>query len=448
MAENTFDSVQGQAFGPQDVAIDKIDLIATNGKTYELKKLMVEMSYFEDIYSFGTSGYVLLRDGVGIVENLRLTGREKIQISFGKVSSVTGNNIHTFRAYSIGKRKPTGTLTSESVCIYFCSEELLLSEQIKVSKSYPGTSILDIIKDILFNDLKVPQERFVKYEETYGTYDFLVPITKPFEAISWLSTYARPVSSGTVGADMLFFENAEGFNFRSINTMMKQKPIRTYKYQQNNLQQETLQKKLESVLQYEVTKTYDHVQDTRMGTFANRTITIDPLTRSYKVTDFNYEKDILGKSSLKSLNGNSVLVDSKNRLGIKPNESYESSIKVLFANPLANQSSYIKNTEGSVAKDIFADTFVPYRTAQIALANYNTAKIVVPGDPYVTVGSVIEFNVYTLLASQNRELDKFASGRYLVSAVRHILQSEGAFQTVIEIAKDSTQVPYDKALTG
>ena len=445
---DTFNSVQGQTFGPQDVAIDKIDLIATNGQTYELKKLMIELSYFEDIYSFGTSGYVMLRDGVGVIENLRLTGQEKIQISFGKVSSSTGNNIHTFKVYTIGKRKPTGTLTSESMCLYFCSEELLLNEQIKVGKSYPGTSIKDIITDIMNNELKVDSSRMAKFEDTYGTYDFLVPIMKPFEAISWLSTYARPSATGTVGADMLFFENAEGFNFRSINSMMRQSPYRTYKYQQNNLAPQSFKQKLESVLQYEVTKTYDQVKDTKMGTFANRTITIDPLTRSYKVTDFDYQKDILGKSELKSLNGNGILVDTKNRLGLKANENYEASIKVLFANPTANQSAYIKDAEGSVAKDIYADTFVPYRTAQIALANYNTAKIMVPGDPFITAGSVIEFNVYTMLASENRELDKFASGRYLVSAVRHILQSEGAFQTVLEIAKDSTKEPYDKVLTG
>jgi hypothetical protein len=445
---DTFDSVQGQTFGPQDVAIDKIDLLATNGKVYELKKLMIEMSYFEDIYSFGTSGYVMLRDGVGVIENLRLTGQEKIQISFGKVSSSTGNNTHTFKVYTVGKRKPTGTLTSESMCLYFCSEELLLNEQIKVGKSYPGTSVVDIITDILKNDLKVDDSRLVKMEDTYGTYDFLVPVMKPLEAISWLSTYARPAASGTVGADMLFFENAEGFNFRSINSMMQQKPYRIYKYQQNNLAPQTFQQKLQSVLQYEVTKTYDHVKDTKMGTFANRTITIDPLTRSYKVTDFDYQKDILAKSELKSLNGNGVLVDTPNRLGLRANQNYEASIKVLFANPTANQSAYIKDAEGSVAKDIYADTFVPYRTAQIALANYNTAKIMVPGDPFITAGSVIEFNVYTMLASEARELDKFASGRYLVSAVRHILQSEGAFQTVLEIAKDSTKEPYDKVITG
>jgi hypothetical protein len=37
-------------------------------------------------------------------------------------------------------------------------------------------------------------------------------------------------------------------------------------------------------------------------------------------------------------------------------------------------------------------------------------------------------------------LDKFYSGKYLVTAVRHILQSNGVYQTVLEIAKESTVV--------
>ena len=37
-----------------------------------------------------------------------------------------------------------------------------------------------------------------------------------------------------------------------------------------------------------------------------------------------------------------------------------------------------------------------------------------------------------------KTLDEIYSGRYLVTAVRHILKSEGGNQTIMEIAKDST----------
>jgi hypothetical protein len=43
----------------------------------------------------------------------------------------------------------------------------------------------------------------------------------------------------------------------------------------------------------------------------------------------------------------------------------------------------------------------------------------------------------TLKPGKERDLDKFYSGKYLVTAVRHIIQ-QGAYQTVIEICKDSS----------
>jgi hypothetical protein len=42
-----------------------------------------------------------------------------------------------------------------------------------------------------------------------------------------------------------------------------------------------------------------------------------------------------------------------------------------------------------------------------------------------------------LKPGKERDLDEFYSGKYLVTAVRHIIQ-QGAYQTVIEICKDSS----------
>jgi hypothetical protein len=95
-----------------------------------------------------------------------------------------------------------------------------------------------------------------------------------------------------------------------------------------------------------------------------------------------------------------------------------------------------------VAKNIAIETYVPNRTAQISLANYTVLKIKIPGDSGITVGRTINFNLLTLKpTTQQKNLDEFYSGKYLVTAVRHIIQPT-AFQTVLEIAKDSTPKRY------
>jgi hypothetical protein len=148
------------------------------------------------------------------------------------------------------------------------------------------------------------------------------------------------------------------------------------------------------------------------------------------------------------MNGNGVLPKTTNRLGNSPNTSPESVVKVVIGNSSQYEVGYIKDKPGAVANDIYIENTVPNRTAQIALANYTIVKIAVPGDPALVAGMTIDFNTYTFgMNDGNRELDKHYSGKYLINAVRHILQSQGVYQTVMEISKESygTQLQTVKA---
>ena len=85
---------------------------------------------------------------------------------------------------------------------------------------------------------------------------------------------------------------------------------------------------------------------------------------------------------------------------------------------------------------------MPTRTAAISLANYTSIKLSIPGDPGITAGRTINFDLYSLKPTTNlKELDKFYSGKYLVTAVRHIIQPT-RYQTILEIAKDSSPNSY------
>ena len=434
------------AYYPQDFSIQTLNLLTASGQRFELKKLLVELSYFEDIYSFVTSGYITLVDAQGFLELFQLTGNEYIEVNFGKIRTGTNSTDQLFRIYKTSDRKPSGNLNSEVYTLYFCSEELLLSEQIKISKSYTGMEISKIIDSILVEKLKVKRKNIQIIEPTIGMYDFVIPRLKPFEAISWLSTYARPKATGTVGADMLFFETKNGFNYRSLQSMFKEPIYGTYRYQAKNIEDsiQDFQEKTITVLDYEFVKTYDALEDINSGTFANKLISIDPLARTFKTTEFNY-KDYFEKKKTSSLNKNDVLVPLKNRLGKTQNESFDSRIKVLTSNASQNQLQYVKNIPGSVAKDIAIENYIPLRTAQLGLANYTVVKITIPGDPGITAGRTIEFNLLTLKPSTNKkELDRYYSGTYLVSAVRHIISSGGVYQTVLEITKDSSPTAYSQ----
>jgi hypothetical protein len=432
------------AYFPQDYYLETLNFLTANGNRMELRKIFRELSYYEDIYTFVVSGYIKIEDSQGFIESLQLTGNEFIEINFGKIKNAPNADDQVFRVYKVGDREGTGNLNTQYYTLYFCSEELLLSEQTKISKSYVGTKISDIVSSILDDAIGVDPNKINVIEETTGLYDFVVPLMKPFEAISWVSTYARPKSTGTIGADMLFFETREGFNFRSLQSMFTDDVYANYKYQQKNLddKDQPIQEKAMTVLDYEFTKTFDVVNDINSGTFANRLVTIDPLTRSFQQTNFDYDTF---KDQAKSLNDNGVTNNLENRLGKALNQAAEGVTKLLAGNANQAQNPYMKSKEGGFAKDIFAETYVPQRTAQLSLSNYNVVKLAIPGDPGISAGKVIEFDLMSIKpTTKERELDRFYSGKYLVTAVRHIIQPlSSSYQTILEIAKDSSPTQFE-----
>ena len=158
--EQTFQSVEAPgAYFSQDFSLETLNLLTSSGQKMELRRMVVEMSYYEDIYTFSISGYVTIRDSQGFIERLQLSGNEYLEIDFGKVKNGPNSDISTYRVYKIGNRAPEGNLNSEYYTLYFCSEELVLSEQIKISKSYSGQKISNIVKSVLTEKLKVDKKK-------------------------------------------------------------------------------------------------------------------------------------------------------------------------------------------------------------------------------------------------------------------------------------------------
>jgi hypothetical protein len=409
---------------------------------------VIELSYNEDLFNNTASGYVMVKDSIDLLNTMSLSGNEFIHLHFGKADDTTFIIKKSFRIFTVSKREPLNDGNTETYSIYFCSEELLLSEQYKISKSYKNSDIATNIKDILKTYLQVPDKKIAQIDNTYGVYDFIVPFMKPFDAINWLATYARPGAFGSttmVGADMLFYENKFGYNFRSLQSLYEQSSMREYMYTPKNLKINDMDYNLRNALSYEIMDSFDTLAGINQGMFANRLLSVDPLLRRYKVTDFSYADY---NNKVEKLNNWPITNNFKNRIEDTVYQTPEASFKLVFANSNQNDYAVIKNNPGSVTRDIFAETYIPNRTAQIPLANYQRMKISVWGDPSLTVGTVITFNLLSKNPiKQDKGLDDFYSGNYLVTAVRHVLD-QFKYRTILEICKESVSIPYSEARNG
>lgn len=423
---------------PKDYALINLTLLSASD-SMDMKNLLTELSYQEDLFNNTASGYLMVVDSMGYIETLNLTGNEYLRMTFGKTNQNSNWIDKIFRVYKVDKRRPEGKGDTESYSLYFCSEEMLLSEQYKVSKSYRAKTISDNIIDILQNYLKVPDKKIGQIDSTYGVYDFVIPTIKPFDAINYMAVYARP-QPDKPGSDMLFYENKFGFNFRSIQSMMKEPVFYNYSYDPKNIDNARydLNKRIHNVTTYEILNSYDALGAINSGIFANKLISVDPVTRRYKETNFDYAGYI---DEAIMLNEHPITNTFKNRFGDGVNQTPEAVTKLVFSNFKQNQVPYIaEQGPDSVGKDIYAETYIPYRTAQLALANYTRVKISVPGDPGLTIGTNLNLSLLSKNPN-NKEPDPFYSGKYLITAVRHMI-TMNEYKTVLEITKESTTKQY------
>lgn len=426
---------------PDDFHLGDVILV-TPSINISIKNLATEISYYEDIMNSSVSGHILMSDSISLIDRLSLSGGEYLKLSFRKTENSATEINKYFRIYRVGERLLNNPDT-ENYTLHFCSEELFLSEQTKVSKGYTGKKVSEIVEDILTDKMKIKKE-LCYVEETDGLYDFVVPFKKPYEAISWLSSYARPKSG--IGADFLFFENRMGFNFKSLQSMFEKETSLNYYYLPRNVGDRKdlgseLQRNMMGIKSYTFLDTFDSLYGTTTGAYANKLISVDPLTRSYNVTEFDYIKDYHDK--VKKLNKYPIINNLKNRLGKAQNENYDAVQKVMVTNANHQKALGIADKPWSVANDIKAETYVPYRTAQISLAHYSRIKISLSGDPFLTVGKTVNI---TLPSSRSNadgsglnegNSDMYNSGKYLITAVRHIINLNQKYETVIEVAKDS-----------
>jgi len=185
---------------------------------------------------------------------------------------------------------------------------------------------------------------------------------------------------------------------------------------------------------------FDSIDMINSGAYANKLITVDPLRMHYNTNFFDYKKYF--NSSI-HLNEFDLLPNAENRFGQSANNTFDAVTKVVTTNfGEVSFNAYIKKQQPDI-KENQIETTIPFRTAQIPHINANRYKISIPGDPKMTVGNVIDINIPDLqLKDSGKELDRFYSGKYLVTAVKHTIDIENKFITYAEVSKESVPNRY------
>lgn len=405
-----------------DYHLRSLFLITSDAQTVDLIPFTVELNLYEDIFSPTMSGTIVIGDALDIISNYKIHGNEFLNLVVDK-PGLDKPITKIFRVYKISDRE-YGTASLQNFKLHFCSEELILSTQTVISKSYKGMTIDDMVDDILKNKLKTSPEKMKGlFTPTEGIFDIIIPKMQPFEAIQWLTTRAYSSSDSLY----LFFENRDGFNFVSYEALLKEPVYQRY-YKSPKIKIDPKQN-IDSINYLKIVQDFDIITSNRYGAYSAQLLTYDFVNRQFK-------SKTISSTQSKLLNDNIPVNNSKNRFNNTLSDSFDSLLKYYpstDSNPLANPTH--------------PENWLPQKATK--LAQLSTFKIVmtIPGDVLVKAGMQVELEL-PKATPQNEsasEINNMRSGKYLVSAVHHVFMND-IMSTVLELISDSVSGTLNGAI--
>lgn len=221
--------------------INLFEIESNYGKSLDISASVVEFTYYESILdntiranaTIVDTGYRNSEEGHAIPEEkgVKLTTGEKVNIKITDGYDTTLSFLNQKHLILKLPKQETRTTNKVSFNIELYTPESVNNklEPFRVKTRYDG-KISDTVQKILSQVLKTPKN--LDIDPTLNKLSLLPTNTMPFYQCTWLGPRSIPDlgnSSGSL-AGFFFFENYDGFKFKSIDKLFQQKPKKRFIY--------------------------------------------------------------------------------------------------------------------------------------------------------------------------------------------------------------------------
>lgn len=413
-------------------------------KRLSIRSLVQEISIYESLDGKFLSGDMTLLDATNAIQTLPITGFERVEFFFRTPGTDKGFDFsvatgHPMFVYAL-KNRSGANPRSQIYTLKFISIEAIRNHQTRVSQAFTG-NIDQMITDICYNYLKTKKDLII--EDTKSNHKFVIPRLKPTMAIENLRKNAQSLHYENSG--FLFFENGDGFNFKSYEGLFCKKdgtprPVKAhYSPKIKNIGEDPVYA-LQSVENFKILQQFDTLNNTANGVYASRLITHDLYNKTFSESDFDYHKEYNKQNHLEQdSNG-----DKRSDNGILPLFNFDNG--ETFGNK--NEGVIYYQSETSKVHDTHelpnSRNILQKRVSQHIAANSLMIEITAPGTTELRVGDVVNFTLPKYAPNSKNDVkdnDKYLSGRYLISAARHHVSTLNKRHTLaLELIKDSFNV--------
>ena len=386
---------------------------------YDITQGAPEIDYYESIESPSISMTLRFIDIDQVIGRKGITGGELIELTVkdGDEDEFKITKDHKLMLNAVSDMNTTAQI--QEATLEFISQETIINETSRLNKKYTG-NISDTVMKVLTNengsDKKgIQSSKKLERDRATNSYSFVGNLKRPFDTIQWLCAKSQ---SSTKNFGFLFFENLDGYHFRSIENLLKQEPLR---YEQTDSPFESQNKAI--ILQNKLNQSNDIGMNCRMGMYANKTIYIDIENQGASVDDFDVTKLELNKP-VKLMDG---LEKHPTRLMLRVDD-------VGVAQVGAAKSETVPKSE--LAK---------YQNKSYIRNNLlfsQSLSISIPLNSTLRVGVVIDIKLPTKKGDGTTQTDSFGSekgndpsGRYLIAELRHLI-GRGKSETQLKLIRD------------
>ena len=442
-------------------------------KAIDLSTHLVYTEYFENLLSPVITMKMKIRSDFNFVKNVPIRGGEMIAFSvevggttftFGEIDD-SGNIIPDSGELYVYKLSDLSTPSqAQDFILNITSLEYLKNETSRCQFKFKPQTIDKHIREILGpNVMNVNPDKILdkNIEETENSYTFIGNNRKPFYTIEWLCPKSITNSKQGVSGDgntaqgkgtagFLFYENREGFNFKSIESLVRsttlktnqKKPVFTYVYRgkgstgnPSDLSENT------SINLYYFNKSTDVRRALSTGQYANLTIFYDSLEQKFSQIEYRLK----GEVDESTLGGR----DENDDGALPVPKELDQYISRLYTR-VSDHGTLGVGDDGLEASGM--DQIDQAKS----ISRYNalfsqSLSIQVPCNTNLKVGDIINVIFPELERGQSKKIDESMSGNYLISRLNHHMQPNASFSS-LNLVRDSygyeSAYPVDTLQSG
>ncbi|ACV50028.1 conserved hypothetical protein [Delftia phage PhiW-14] len=391
----------------------------TNEEKFDIKEMMYELDFYEDIHDI-MSAKIVLMDYANITDNFPVVGGERLDIRY-KTPTLDQERSAKYIIAKITSKELSQDGQNLSVLVLdLVTPERWVDANMTLSKSYKGTygeivaKILDNFTDPDRPDLPNPKP-FVM-DETLYVQKFIAPNWSPIKCV-------LEISRRTMGEDhepFYFFETLDGFNFFSIKNMLHGESVASYRIEPGGVSQDAgdFNRKFNRVLKYEIKPYHDRMRQFAEHGYGSRYVFLDPTTQRFKLSQSaDYRTMASNKQFFKV-------------------EEY----------PLVDPYVYGRDVYGDVlmVREDKSHEGHYYRQMNASLIDDQRVIIAVPGNSSLRAGVVVELEIPDRSISGYRT-EQVSSGRWLVCSLKQVITRE-SFTTVLELVKNGYAVDINEKM--